>query len=464
MLGQDTYRPRLRASRSARDAPLPTISALVTATVQPAARRGLAPHFQRVRDSKLVRQNLILFLGGFAAGVGGFAYHAIAGRWLGPRLYGEVAALFGLYTVGTTANLILVLVLARYAADLQAAGRTGAIRHVVWRTSRLLATPAIAVVLLAAALSVSIAAFEHFESPVPVIWLGLAIAMYCYTAIPRGILQGTQRFPALSANLSLEVVVRTAMLAVLLAAGLAVTGSMMAVLAGGTFAYALGWYALRDLSAVDRDVVRMRTMAPFALTAAAGTLGIILLYSLDLVLAAHYLDKQSAGIYGSLNKIEVIIYYGTLSVSQVLFPRVVEAIATRRHPARLLMLSAGLMAMLGLGAIAIFGITKGLIAALLFGSQFSAAQPYVLAVGFIGLGLSLDNLLIQFLMAVHDRVFIPILGAACVLLVGLIGLMHGGLTEIVTDVTVTIFALLLVLAARCALLFPSLSPETDTAA
>ncbi len=431
----------------------------MTATVQSAARRGLAPHFQRVRDSKLVRQNLILFLGGFAAGVGGFAYHAIAGRALGPRLYGEVAALFGLYTVGTTANLILVLVLARYAADLKAAGRMGAIRHVVWRTSRLLATPAIIVVLLAAALSVPIAAFEHFDSPVPVIWLGLAIAMYCYTAIPRGILQGTQRFPALSANLSLEVAVRTTMLVVLLAAGLAVTGSMMAVLAGGTFAYALGSYALRDLFAVDRDVVRMRTMASFAVTAAAGTLGIILLYSLDLVLAAHYLDKQSAGIYGSLNKIEVIIFYGTLSVSQVLFPRVVEAIATRRHPARLLLLSAGLISVLGLGAIVVFGITRGLVAALLFGPQFSAAQPYVLAVSFIGLGLSLDNLLVQFLMAVHDRVFVPILAGACLLLVGLIGVHHGGLTDIIAAVMITIYALLLILAGRCAFLLPQLRPE-----
>jgi len=253
----------------------------VTATFQSPARRGLAPHFERVRDSKLVRQNFILFLGGFTAGVGGFVYHAIAGRELGPRRYGEVAALFALYLVGTTANLILVLVLARYAADLKAAGRTGAIRHLVARTSRLLATPAIAVVLVTAALSVPIAAFEHFDSPVPVIWLGLAIAMFCYTAIPRGILQGTQRFPALSANLSLEVVARTTMLVVLLSIGLGVTGSMIAVLAGGTFAYLLGSYAMRDLFGVEREVVRMRTMVSFALTAAAGTLGILLLYSLD---------------------------------------------------------------------------------------------------------------------------------------------------------------------------------------
>jgi O-antigen/teichoic acid export membrane protein len=143
----------------------------------------------------------------------------------------------------------------------------------------------------------------------------------------------------------------------------------------------------------------------------------------------------------------------------VLFPRVVEAIAARRHPGRLLLLSGGLMAVLGVGAVVIFGLTRGLVASLLFGSQFSAAQPYVLAVGVIGLGLSLDNLLVQFLMAVHDRVFIPILAASCVLLVALIAVLHTGLTQIVGDVLVTIYVLLAVLVLRCVLLLPRLAPE-----
>jgi O-antigen/teichoic acid export membrane protein len=429
---------------------------LVSATLESPAERGLAPRLQRVRNSKLVRQNLVLFLGGFTAGVGGFVYHAIAGRTLGPRQYGEVAALVGLYTVGSIANLTLVLILARYAADLDAAGRRGAIRHIVRRSSRLLAVPTVTFFLLTVALAVPVAAFENFDSPVPVIWLGLAIAAYCYTAVPRGVLQGTQRFTALSANLTLELVARVAALTILLAVGLAVTGSMIAMLAGVAFAYAIGMWSLRDLFGVERQEVRLRAMLSFGLTAAAGTLGIILLYNLDVVLAVHYLDKYDAGIYGSLNKIEVIIYYGTLSVSQVLFPRVVEAIATRRHPARLLLLSGGLMTALGLGAVVVFGLTRGLVASLLFGSAFSAAQPYVLAVGFIGLGLSLANLLVQFLMAVHDRVFIPILAVACALLVGLIALFHGGLTAIVADVMVTIYTLLAVLAVRCLVLLPHL--------
>jgi O-antigen/teichoic acid export membrane protein len=414
-----------------------------------------------VRDSRLVRQNLVLFLGGFSAGLGGFVYHAIAGRALGPRLYGEVAALVGLYTVGTTANLILVLVMARYTADLMASGRLGAIRHIVGRSSLLLAIPAGAVLLLTLLLAVPIAAFENFESPVPIVFLGVAIAIFCYVAIPRGVLQGMQRFPALSANLSLELVVRTGSLVVLLALGAAVTGSILAMAAGAAFAYGLGMFTLRDLYRAESDVVQMRTMVSFALTAAAGTLGIILLYNLDVVLAAHYLDKHSAGIYGSLNKIEVIIYYGTLSVSQVLFPRVVEAVASRRHPGRLLLLSCGLTAMLGLGAIAVFGVTRGLIALILFGPQFSSAQPYVLAVSFIGLGLSLDNLLVQFLMAVHDRLFIPLLGGACLLLVALIAVFHGGLGTIVADVLVTIAALLAMLTIRCALLLRTLHPAVS---
>ena len=437
---------------------------LVSATLESPAERGLAPRLQRVRDSKLVRQNLVLFLGGFTAGVGGFVYHAIAGRALGPRQYGEVAALVGLYTVGSIANLTLVLILARYAADLDAAGRRGAIRHIVRRSSRLLAAPTVLFFLLTVALAVPVAAFENFDSPVPVIWLGLAIAAYCYTAVPRGVLQGTQRFTALSANLTLELVARVAALATLLAVGLAVTGSMIALLAGVTFAYAIGMWSLRDLFGIERQEVRLRAMLAFGLTAAAGTLGIILLYNLDVVLAVHYLDKYDAGIYGSLNKIEVIIYYGTLSVSQVLFPRVIEAVATRRHPARLLLLSGGLMTALGLGAVIVFGLTRGLVASLLFGPQFSAAQPYVLAVGFIGLGLSLDNLLVQFLMAVHDRVFIPMLALACALLVVLIALFHGGLAAIVADVMTTIYVLLTVLAIRCLVLLPHLRSRSEAPA
>ena len=80
--------------------------------------------------------------------------------------------------------------------------------------------------------------------------------------------------------------------------------------------------------------------------------------------------------------------------------------------------------------------------------------------GVIGLALSLDNLLIQFFMAVHDRLFVPILAAACITEAALIVMFHAGVGQIVTDVLATLLALLALLAIRCYVLLPTLHAES----
>jgi O-antigen/teichoic acid export membrane protein len=430
---------------------------------------ALGERFARVRQSRLVRQNLILFAGGLIAGVGGFVYHAIAGRVLGPSLYGEVASLVALYAVLNTPTFILILVLARYAAHLQADNNAGAIRHILTRATEVTAIPCLAAIVVMALLSKPIANYLNIPSSVsllglpisiPVIWLGAAAAAVWQVAMPRGVLQGIQHFPALSLNLSMEMLVRTGTLALLLALGFSVAGSMVALVAGCAFSYSIGILALRELARYAPVRVPLRAMAGFSLTAAAGTLGILLLYNADVILAKHYLDPHGAGIYGGLNKIGTILYFLTLSVSQVLFPRVVEAIAHESHPGRLLLLSAGIMCALGVCALAVFAVVPGLVVRILFGPSFSDASGYILAVGVIGLAISLDNLLVQFFMAAHDRVFMPLLGVFCALEVALIAIFHANVGQVVVDVLIAVLSLLAVLTVRAWMLMPHLHPES----
>lgn len=414
---------------------------------------------RRIQHSRLVRQNIVLFSGGLVAGLGGFVYHAIAARILGPAVYGEVATLVALYAVGGAVNLILILVLARYAATLQARGSTSGLRYLVVRSTQILAAPAVVFVLLTILLAGPVGAFERLRSPTPVIWLGLAIAVFWYAAVPRGLLQGTQHFTALSLNLSLELVLRTMGLFILLKLGLGVSGSMIAVLFGIGIAYAVGMYALRDVLAVRGERVPLRSMASFAVTAAIGTIGVLLLYNFDVVLAKHYLPDHQAGIYGSLNKVGTIIYFLTLSVSQVLFPRVVDAVARNAHAPRLLAMSATIMIGLGACALLVFGVVPNLVVNVLFSSTFHDAGPYVFRIGVVGLSISLVNLLVQFLMAVHDRVFIPVLAAGVALMAVLIVLLHSGVGAVVNDVLIANLVLLAALAVRVLLLIPQLRPE-----
>jgi len=205
--------------------------------------------------------------------------------------------------------------------------------------------------------------------------------------------------------------------------------------------------------------VRLRVMAGFSLTAAAGIIGVQILYNQDVILAEHYLNSHDGGIYGGLNKIGTIVFFLTLSVSQVLFPRVVEAVAKEQHPGRILLSSAGILAALGAFALLVFAVAPGLVVGVLFGNGFSDATPYVFAVGVIGLALSLDNLLVQFFMAVHDRVFVPILFAGVIAEGLLIFLFHARVGQVVLDVLVTLLGLLVLLSLRCYLLLPTLHAE-----
>jgi O-antigen/teichoic acid export membrane protein len=428
-------------------------------TVQTAAPLGLGTRLAQLRRNRLVRQNLILFAGGLVAGIGGFVYHAIAGRVLGPTTYGQVAFLIAIYAVGTAPALILIVVLARYTATLAARGDAG-VRSLLARTVRLIAIPSLMAVLVTTLFARPVAAFVHLGSTIPVLILGFSIALVWQVAIPRGILQGLQRFPALSLNLSLELLVRTSVVFGLLVAGYAVSGAMAAVLIGLVVCFFLGLYSLRDHFRRSGTRVRLRVMAGFSLTAAAGIIGIQILYNQDVILAEHYLGGHDGGIYGGLNKIGTILYFLTLSVSQVLFPRVVEAVAKEQHPGRILLSSAGILAGLGSCALLVFAVAPGLVVAILFGPSFRDATPYVLPVGVIGLALSLDNLLVQFFMAVHDRVFVPILAAACVTEAVLIVLFHARVGQVVLDVLVALLALLVLLSVRCYLLLPTLHAES----
>lgn len=423
------------------------------------ARLDLRERLVRILRNRLVRQNLILFSGGLVAGIGGFVYHAIAGRILGPAIYGQVAFLIAVYAVGTAPALILIIVLARYTATLTARGDAG-VRSLLTRTVRLIAIPCLLAVLLTTLFATPVAQFEHLGSAIPVLILGFSIALVWQVAIPRGILQGLQLFTSLSLNLSLELLVRTAVVYAMLVAGYAVSGAMAAVLIGLGFAFVFGLYTLRDHLRGTGTRVRLRVMAGFSVTAAAGIIGVQILYNQDVILAVHYLSSHDGGIYGGLNKIGTILFFLTLSVSQVLFPRVVEAVAKEEHPGRILLYSAGILCALGGGALLVFAVAPGLVVTVLFGPGFRDATPYVLAVGVIGLSLSLDNLLVQFFMAVHDRVFVPILFGGAILEAALIVLFHDRVGQVVLDVLVAMIALLAVLSVRCYLLLPTLRAES----
>jgi O-antigen/teichoic acid export membrane protein len=398
-----------------------------------------------LRSSGLFRQNGIMFAGGLTAGAGSFVYHAIAGRMLGPRDYGQVTFLISAYSIAATLALVISVVLARYAASLQNSG-PAAIGALLGRALRVTLVLAAAGALAISAIASWMAAFGHLSSRIAVLLLAVTVAAAWLTAVPRGLLQGFQRFAALALNLGLEAVVRAGALVTLLLAGQAVVGAVGALLAGLALGFVLGIHSLRVKSKQMLLPAPPNKLFSSIIPVAAGIVGVQFLFNQDVLLSKHYLDSHAAGIYGALNKIATIIYFSTLSVSQVLLPRVVAASASGKHPVRLLLISVAILGGLGMSGLVVFDLAPGLVVGLLYGPGFREAVPYVLAVGTIGLLLALNNLFVQFCIALHDRRFVAVLAAGCIAELLLIVYFHGTVAQIINDVIASLLALLVVLA------------------
>jgi hypothetical protein len=63
-------------------------------------------------------------------------------------------------------------------------------------------------------------------------------------------------------------------------------------------------------------------------------------------------------------------------------------------------------------------------------------------------------------MAVHDRLFLPILAAGVIAEGSLIVLFHANVGQVVFDVLVSLLALLVLLTIRCYVLLPTLHAES----
>lgn len=404
------------------------------------------------RRGTLLTANVVMLVGGVVGGTGGFAYHAIAARMLWPVAYGEVASLIAVYTIAMTPTQVLTLILAHDAATLTSRQDPGGVRLLVLSAGRSLILPCVAVIALGIMLAAPVAGFLRLGAPMPVVILGIVVAATWLLAVPHGALQGIQRFTALSANLSSEMVVRSLSLVPILLAGFAVSGAMAALLAGALFSLCLGVGSLRGMpSPAAAPVYRQSIAGPWA-AATAATVGVLMLFNLDVILAKHYLAPNDAGIYAGLNKLGSIVYFLTLSVSQVMFPKVVAYGTAGGLQGRVLLQSMGALCLLAVLPMAAFAAAPSPVVRALFGPGFASAVPLAPLAGLIGFGVSCVNLAVQFFVAVRDRWFIPLLVSGCALEVALIAVHHDGVAAIVRDVLVAIFTLLLLLVVRVGLL------------
>lgn len=402
---------------------------------------------RRLASDRLVRNNAIFFAGSVGAGFFNYVYHFALGRLLGPASYSVVASAVAAFSLLTLPSLIVQLIGARFTSVATARDGVAPVRRLRRQLTAIAVGLGGTVAVVMVIASPTLARFLQLRDRQVTAILTVSTLLGMLIAVNRGILQGLQRFGALTLNLVLDGAGRVAVALTLVLGGFGPAGAVAGLMAGPAIAYAQSLAILRRLpERVPTVAISLGEMARYAAPTATAVIGVTYLFNVDVVLARHYLPSREAGIYAAGAVLGRVVYFLGLTIAAVMFPEVAGRHARDETHYRVVDLSLAFLGAVGLGLIAVYELLPSLVL-LPYGAQFAPVRPYLGPFSAALTLLALSNLLVTYFLSVNSARFVlPLLAAGAAETV-LMAAFHQGLGQLLLVLIAVNLGLAVTLAA-----------------
>jgi O-antigen/teichoic acid export membrane protein len=402
---------------------------------------------KKVLASKLLKDNLTLLIGTTILNILGFLFHFYVARKLGPEAYGVLGAILAILYIITIVLNTVQTSLTKFFSNLHTLGSYAKLRGLFTRSNKRLAVYGVILTLVFVAISPLLASFLNM-SVTPILILSILIVFSLTLPIVRALLQGTQKFKNLSLNLVIEGIVKFSFVVIFIAIGWGLNGAVFAMVCSYIIAYVFGLFQTRKYIKKPHEEINKsliyRDTWPVFLT----LLLITSLYSLDTLLVKHFFLDLEAGYYASISLIGKILFFGTLSISQVMFPKLVEHTSQNKLPKKVFFNSLFLIGSIIFASLIIFFLIPKFIVGIAFGSEFLPAAYLIGPFGVFMALIALTFLTCLYFISLNKTKFLWILVIANILEVVLIYLFHNSLLQVLTIVITIIFIVFVILLTQ----------------
>ena len=338
--------------------------------------------------SQFLGGSFITVLGSLLAGFLGYLYHLLMGRLLGPSGYGVLASLLSLLYVFSVPTATFSLVATKFAADFKKS------RQFLEKTEKKSFLFSLLFFLFFGALTPLIASFLHLQALLPILLIGLCLALGFLVTFKGAILQGRLNFVPLAVGGTANAAIKLLLGIIFVYFGLGINGAILPMVIGAIFSY---FYFQHFL--ISKEVmVKEETSSPkltnkeiwdYTKPIFFFTLSFALLYSIDIIFARHFLAPQEAGWYVALSTLGKIIYFLVSPLSLVLFPMASRKKSQEEKSDHLFRFSFSLAILIAIFLTAAYFLFPNLILRVFYGEQFLPAATYL---GLFGVFLSFYSL------------------------------------------------------------------------
>jgi O-antigen/teichoic acid export membrane protein len=339
-----------------------------------------------------------------------YVYYIACIRYLGARVYGDVAAMLALFALVSLPLVSIQSLLAREAAQLPSANAVGVLLR---RTIGLAAIVGMVIVALGAVLVVPIRELLNIESST-IVLTGISGIFFAVVAVVLyGVLQGTLRFGALGVSYGASGLAKPVLVVPALLFGFGAAGALLVNTLAGCVAVAIAGFAVRDLWRLEPSGEALTLDRSQMAVLLLGSLAFASLTNVDVLLAAYFLPDDVAGVYAAAALVGKAVLFLPAAIVTVLLPKAATRAAAGVTSRSILLASAGVTSGITLAVTGLLALVPESLLVSVFGGDFRQATALLPWFGLAMTAAALVNVYLSVYFA-ERNVWFPllVLGAA----------------------------------------------------
>lgn len=396
------------------------------------------------KNSSLVKDNIILFFSTMGLNVFAFLFHFYMGRALGPSNYGVLGVLLAIALFFTIAVFTTQTSIAKFTSEFKAKKQYDKINFLLRASLKKLTLYGLIAVLIFIAISPLLAKFLHIPTSL-LILLSPLILFINLLAINRGIMQGLQRFKKLGFNLISEGILKFFGGILLVLIGWEVYGAIVAIVLSVVIALILSFKPLKEILNNSIKKFNTKLVYKYSLPVLIMLLSLTAFYNVDILLVKHFFSNKDAGFYSATSLIGKILFFGSLSISQVMFPKVSNLYTKKKPHKHILYKSLFIISLFLVPGIIIYFLFPKIVILVLYGKQFLEITPLIGWFGIIMALFSLNYLISFYFISINKLKFLYILSIFNIIEVILIYLFHSTLFQVIQILIILMLILFFIL-------------------
>ena len=359
--------------------------------------------FKRLRElrkEELVKGSLVLFVMINIFNVLNYLFQFFMARLLGPGDYGTLAALMSLIYIFSIPTESIQTIITKYTTKLKINNENNKINFLIKKSTR----KALRVSFIFFILFLPIGFFLSYFLDINFYLLILTSFLIFYSfliPICRGALQGMKKFADLGLNMVLEGFFKVLFSIILVIGGLKVYGAIGGMIIGAVIALILILLNLRKTLGYKEEKTAFPGIYGYSLPIFVSIISIVLIYSLDMLLAKRFFSPEIAGNYAVISMLGKIILFGTFSIGKTMFPLSSEKYERGEKSSQLLKKSIMIMFVCSSLVLLIYLLFPKLIITLLFGPDYIGSANILFIIGLTYTFISFSNLIILYRLSLN---------------------------------------------------------------